>query len=172
MKIIKLICSSAMALIFMSCGSNQKQGNFSLLPHPQAFEIIGTSKISGNDFDGVINFNNISLQEISLGEISLSKGKKLILAKGELPDITSEGYKLEIAVNSIKITGKDDAGLFYGLKTLGQLLEDARDQEVNLPQCKIKDYPALAYRAIHLDIKQHQYHYKQEYLRPTDFLDN
>ncbi len=39
--------------------------------------------------------------------------------------------------------------------TLEQLMIDASDQGVNLPLCSIEDYPGLAYRAIHLDVKHH-----------------
>lgn len=45
--------------------------------------------------------------------------------------------------------------------TLEQLLEDAKEQSVNLPLCSIKDFPLLAYRAIQLDVKH--YREKKEY---------
>jgi hypothetical protein len=35
-------------------------------------------------------------------------------------------------------------------------MEDAAEQQVNLPSCSIKDYPLLAYRAIHWDVKHHR----------------
>jgi hypothetical protein len=41
------------------------------------------------------------------------------------------------------------------LITLGQLIEDAKDQNAPLPQCTISDAPALVYRAVHLDVKHH-----------------
>ena len=36
-----------------------------------------------------------------------------------------------------------------------QLLQDAKEQNVYVPLCTIVDYPSLAFRAIHLDIKHH-----------------
>ena len=60
--------------------------------------------------------------------------------------------------------GNDKAGLLYAFMTLEQLMEDAKEQDVSLPLCSIKDYPLLSYRAIHLDIKHHiektDYYYK------------
>jgi hexosaminidase len=47
---------------------------------------------------------------------------------------------------------------------LNQLLEDAHDQSVKIPPCKITDYPKIACRAVHLDLKSHldagYYYYK------------
>ena len=43
-------------------------------------------------------------------------------------------------------------------------MQDAEDQEAYLPQVEIKDEPALAYRAVHLDVKHHlekkEYYYE------------
>ena len=47
------------------------------------------------------------------------------------------------------------AGLFYGSQTLLQMLEDAHDQKVAIPACRITDYPDIAFRAVHLDLKHH-----------------
>ena len=94
------------------------------------------------------------LKDITLTE-EQSKAQ-LICNINDSLDIKAEGYILEISKKRITITGKDDAGLFYGFMTLEQLMEDAMEQEVNLPLCKIRDYPSLAYRAIHLDIKHHR----------------
>ncbi len=71
-------------------------------------------------------------------------------------DLKAEGYTLDISRKQISIVGKDRAGLLYGFMTLGQLMEDAQEQEVPLPTCTIEDYPLLSYRAIHLDVKHHR----------------
>jgi hypothetical protein len=79
-------------------------------------------------------------------------------------DLKAEGYLLEITGESVTITGKDRAGVMYGLMSLQQLAEDARDQGLALPLCSIKDYPLLSWRAIHLDVKHHlekkEYYYE------------
>jgi hypothetical protein len=73
------------------------------------------------------------------------------------PDLTlkSEGYELNILDESIEINATTNEGLFYGVITLGQLAQDASDQEAALPQVSIIDEPALKYRAVHLDVKHH-----------------
>ena len=47
----------------------------------------------------------------------------------------------------VTVTARTEAGLFYGCQTLEQLLEDSRDFDPEIPQMKITDYPAIAYRA-------------------------
>ncbi len=70
-------------------------------------------------------------------------------------NLNQEGYKLNILKNKISIVAKDEAGLFYAFTTLDQLIEDSKDQKVNLPMLSIKDYPLLKFRPIHIDIKHH-----------------
>ena len=71
-------------------------------------------------------------------------------------DLPSEGYTMEITEDLIEIVAKDEAGLFYGFVTLDQLIEDAKDQNASLPLIAIGDYPELAFRPIHWDIKHHR----------------
>jgi len=70
-------------------------------------------------------------------------------------NLNQEGYKLNILKNKISIVAKDEAGLFYAFTTLDQLIEDSKDQNVNLPMVSIKDYPLLKFRPIHIDVKHH-----------------
>ncbi len=75
-----------------------------------------------------------------------------------------EGYQLGISADHVEVASRGLAGLFYGCQTLEQLLEDARDTGSTIPACRIVDYPAMPYRAVHLDVKHHldtmQYYYE------------
>lgn len=79
----------------------------------------------------------------------------LILSNDASLPTSPEGYSLVVENKQVMIKARKDAGLFYGIQTLLQLLEDARDQQVNIPACSITDYPEIAYRAVHLDLKHH-----------------
>jgi len=68
---------------------------------------------------------------------------------------SSEGYILEISGRQVTIKAPQQAGLFYGIQTLAQLLDDSHDQQLEIPSCRITDYPEIPYRAIHLDLKHH-----------------
>ena len=82
------------------------------------------------------------------------KGVVLTLAESGVPE-SEEAYVLETDKNGAKVLARSWKGLFYGLKTLEQYLQDSRDRGVPVPAMKITDFPKLDYRAIYLDTKHH-----------------
>ena len=80
---------------------------------------------------------------------------------GEIPG----GYQLEITpVGGVRIEGNDEAGVFYGVQTLIQLLPTRAGVLPILPTLKIIDYPRFPYRGFHLDVLSHFF--------PVDFIKN
>jgi len=67
----------------------------------------------------------------------------------ELPE-HEEGYCLAVDTGGISLAASSAHGLFNGLQTLSQLVEQARDR---FPCALIRDWPALNLRGIHLDLK-------------------
>jgi hexosaminidase len=68
----------------------------------------------------------------------------------------AEGYALDIDAHGVRITARDDAGLFYGVITLWQLLTpDARHGAAWLPALHIRDQPRFAWRGLMLDSARH-----------------
>lgn len=68
-------------------------------------------------------------------------------------DLSDEGYALIVQSNKIIVGGKTEAGTFYGLQTLKQLVRgDGADAYVQ--GVKIVDYPAMRYRAFSDDISR------------------
>lgn len=63
-------------------------------------------------------------------------------------NLKSEEYTLSICENSVEIVGGDEAGCFYGIATLKQIIE-AYGRE--LPCLEIKDFPDMAYRGFYHD---------------------
>ena len=170
MKKLCNLCLFVGFIFILSCQSqNEIPGNFELLPLPQEFEIAGSSKIKCEDI--LFYYSSPNFKIPVTGDLLKNiqnvedKSKAQIICDIDVSlDLNSEGYVLDISNNQISITGKDKAGLFYGFKTLEQLMEDAKEQHINLPVCHIKDFPLLSYRAIHLDMKHHlekrEYYYK------------
>lgn len=72
----------------------------------------------------------------------------------ELP-VNAEGYRIQIANNVIKIKAKERSGLFYGLQTIKQLIQDMKEHNIPIPACDILDYPDVSHRAVHIDLKHH-----------------
>jgi len=66
--------------------------------------------------------------------------------------IKAEGYLLEVTNDHIVIVSLDDSGLFYGVQTLNQILNNVKG--LHLPLIKIVDYPDLPVRGVMLDISR------------------
>ncbi len=99
----------------------------------------------------------ILLKEDSTGDCI----NKLILKIDQQTDIGKEGYKLLIDDN-ISIIASDNAGLFYGVQSLLQLMPPQVYGELTLgirslqlPRLRINDYPRFKYRGLMVDISRH-----------------
>jgi len=148
------------------CASSQDikdfQKHFRLMPQPQKIELLNEKGISSTSFQSIYLQGTAAKPVLDglLATLPLSQkpgSGVLILNISTEKNIPSpiEGYVIELKNNQATISARDQAGLFYGCQTLLQLLEDAHDQNINIPACRITDYPDVAYRAIHLDLKHH-----------------
>lgn len=145
---------------------------FSLLPSPQEV-VLGKQNIVINSTWSVVPEGtnaNSAFKSLVDGAKALhdlqfsSKGENKIVLKIQPgivkgtsdPALNQQGYVLKISANKIEITGNADAGLFYGVQSLLQLLR--RDQAARLvvPECEIRDWPSLQLRFVHWDTKHHQ----------------
>lgn len=170
MRKIQGLFLSGCFLLLISCQSAEKKtGDFKLLPLPQQVEITGVSDLKYDDIKDyfIASEYNLPVRGDLLQNIKAvdnATQAHLICSIDHALDLSAEGYTLNISKKKISLTGKDEAGLLYAFMTLEQLMQDAKEQEVNLPTCNIKDYPFLSYRAIHLDVKHHlektDYYYK------------
>lgn len=82
-------------------------------------------------------------------EFDQKEGISLLFTKNEKVD--TEGYHLDISKNKILIEAADEAGYFYALQTLRQLIQNKNESPV-LPICKIKDAPAFPVRGYMIDV--------------------
>ncbi len=65
-----------------------------------------------------------------------------------------EGYKINIEKYKITITGKTEAGVFYGIQTFCKSIPIS-NETVQLPPVQITDAPRFNYRGMHLDVARH-----------------
>ena len=170
MKILPYLLLLGIFIVFASWQTKADRiGDFSLLPIPQKLEIKGSSRLKYENIRSYYTSPNVEfpvsdevLQHIKA--VHQKSEAQILCNIDEMLDIRGEGYMIDITENQISLVGKDKAGLFYALKTLEQLLEDAQEQDVCLPLCSIRDFPLLSYRAIHLDMKHHlekrEYYYR------------
>ena len=142
---------------------------FQLIPQPQSIEVYDGETFLYHEVTHILTEDSAPMPVLGdlLDALPQSKrkgrGVHLSLTSENTPE-SPEGYVLTIGKEQITIQARAEAGLFYGCQTLEQLLEDSRDSGQGIPPMKITDYPAIAYRAIHLDTKHHldrmEYYYR------------
>lgn len=150
-----------LTLSFSSCDSFQpKSTTFNLLPAPKDQFMLGASSLEVEAVSSAFESARIALIN---GEETMDFGLIQLALQPDL-GLKEEGYLLDISSENVSIQASSKAGLWYGLMTLGQILEDAKDQDGPLLAFKIKDEPELSYRAVHLDVKHHlekkEYYYE------------
>ncbi len=70
----------------------------------------------------------------------------------------AESYRLAVTPRGAELTAPGDAGRFYGLVTLQQLVDAARDADARAPRVAamtITDAPRFPWRGLHLDVGRH-----------------
>ena len=86
-------------------------------------------------------------------------------------NMKKEGYHLSVQKKGIIVEAKDQAGLYYGLQTLLQILPIKQDNNVtvtNIPFMDIIDYPRFEWRGLMLDVSRHFFNKKEVF----KFIDN
>ena len=158
---MRLVLITLISILFINCFSNKEVlKDFKLLPSVQEIKYNnGLSDLNFKNIKFAYSDNNIKLpirydftKNIQINNLSESTINYSIDPN---LNVIKEGYKLNIYKNKISIIAKDEKGLFYAFITLDQLIEDSKDQNINLPLVSIKDFPLLKFRPIHLDIKHH-----------------
>ncbi|RZL50010.1 MAG: beta-N-acetylhexosaminidase, partial [Pedobacter sp.] len=86
---------------------------------------------------------------------TLASGQKaIILTSAGADKLPAEGYTIQISANQIKVVGKD-AGLFYAVQSLMQLMPEKSNDKITIQAAEINDYPRFKYRGMHLDVSRH-----------------
>lgn len=142
---------------------------FQIIPQPQHIEMHKGRGINYDEIRFILNKSQTQYPVLGSFLDALprtekpGKGVFLHIHTENVPD-SPEGYVLTVQRDGIHISSKSSAGLFYGCQTLEQLMEDSRDFQAPIPYMKITDYPAVSYRAVHLDTKHHldrmEYYYR------------
>jgi hypothetical protein len=89
---------------------------------------------------------------------------------GEQPGPDSrEAYSLNVTAEGVTASARSSAGLYYAVQTLEQLVEGQGARAI-LPVVEIKDWPALAYRGVMVDMSHGALPTEKEVERQLDFL--
>ncbi len=157
----------------------------SLVPVPQKMELHdGTFRLSP-ETRILANSDSIKTAELLAGSLRKSTGYPLMVSrrffsgapsqnsillttKDADANLGAEGYELTVATNSVVIRAPTQAGLFYGVQTLLQLLPPeifstnvVTDVDWQMPCVQITDWPRFKWRGFMLDVSRHFFN-KQE----------
>lgn len=80
-----------------------------------------------------------------------STAKMIVLTSVGADKLPEEGYTINVTSKKIILTGKD-AGLFYAVQSLMQMMPDKQDGKIMLASVEIKDFPRFSYRGTMLDV--------------------
>ncbi|MGW0752269.1 beta-N-acetylhexosaminidase [Streptomyces sp. NPDC002587] len=119
-------------------------------PAPEARVVVApgdTAALSdeGKLLAGELRMGYAESGEPRTGDVELSLG-----AKGSGP---AESYTLAVKDGRVRITGPDEAGVFYGTRTLKQAVKNAG----SAPEGTVRDGPAKPQRGLNLDIARKYY---------------
>src|SRR6476620_4388445 len=148
-----LLCVFLTCLHAFGSDKNDFDKRFNLLPKPQQVDLLQERGVSATALRSLLLKGSAIRPPISgvLGNLPLAATPAagvLVLSITTDTDLpaSGEGYILEAKANQVTIRSRGQAGLFYGCQTLMQLLEDAADQQITIPACRITDYPDVPYR--------------------------
>ncbi len=142
------------------------KGNFIITPNTAIV-------LEGGNLENTAAYLNEYLSKnygFSLKMVKRSKGKNQIVLNYERLDYPLPGsYTMDVKDKEVYIAGDNEAGVFYGIQTLIQLLPPMKSTALRIPQLYISDRPRFGYRGMHLDVARHFFSvdYVKKYI---DFL--
>ena len=121
-----------------------------------------TFKASNPEAKGVAEFFVNKLKTSTGYNLAISETEgNIVLNVDPALEMNAEGYKLVVTPAGIEINAKTEAGAYYGMQTVLQLLPAEVESKTvvktdwTLPCVTIEDAPRFAYRGVHLDPCRH-----------------
>ncbi|MDD4108941.1 MAG: family 20 glycosylhydrolase [Prolixibacteraceae bacterium] len=117
------------------------------------------------EIEVVKSYSNLSYPSVILGVPSEDEKFKKFSSDIQSPVANNkESYVLDISKNSVTVSGGGEPGLFYGVQSLIQLLEEAKWTDSRLPGLVINDWPEIRHRLVHYNYFYHldRYEYIKE----------
>jgi len=173
-RIISFCLFIVFLVLYSSCTTpNRKEisnAQLSLIPQPSEIRVFEghfplapeTILVSFTDEQQkMANLFNQRLEELLGWKCTIGKADdvKNTIILSRVDSLAHEAYILDIDQEQISIKAASEAGYFYAIQTLLQLLptdkETAQLSELKLPQLSIYDEPRFAWRGALLDISRH-----------------
>ena len=160
--IFKSVLFSTLLLIGNSCSDRKgidvipmprsveyHSGNFTISPETKFYtNLSAESRQALTDYLEGTSLGSVPIAESATG----NNGIELNLCDSSI--VTgNEAYRIEIDKKGIRLSASTETGIFYGLQTLLQLLNNSDNK--TLPALTINDSPRFPYRGLHLDVSRH-----------------
>ena len=160
--IFKSVLFSTLLLIGNSCSERKEidvipmprsveyhSGNFTISPETKFYtNLSAESRQALTDYLEGTSLSSVPFAESATG----NNGIELNLCDSSI--VTgNEAYRIEIDKKGIRLSASTETGIFYGLQTLLQLLNNSDNK--TLPALTINDSPRFPYRGLHLDVSRH-----------------
>ena len=160
--IFKSVLFSTLLLIGNSCSERKEidvipmprsveyhSGNFTISPETKFYTILSAeSRQALTDYLEGTSLSSVPFAESATG----NNGIELNLCDSSI--VTgNEAYRIEIVKKGVRLSANTETGIFYGLQTLLQLLNNGDNK--TLPALTINDSPRFPYRGLHLDVSRH-----------------
>lgn len=133
-----------------------KGNEICLFPRPQKLKAFSDRFPIPSSFPCFIQDQSFQILETHLQKHGIfpikQKSEALILIRKEKLS-HSEAYNLKITPSQIILSGIEPVGVFHGLQTLFQIIEN-QEYLHNLPCLEIEDYPLLERRGFMLDVSR------------------
>jgi len=126
---------------------------------PGTFDFPKEITIRENDLAniGLEDFTALLQKELGSSVLKNGRGKRNSIRIEKVRNIGfsagTEGYFLEVGPEGITLRGTDEAGIFYGIQTLSQLITANRNGS-SIPCMTIRDYPDIPIRGWQDDISR------------------
>lgn len=160
--IFKSVLFSTLLLIGNSCSERKEidvipmprsveyhSGNFTISPETKFYtNLSAESRQALTDYLEGTSLSSVPFAESATG----NNGIELNLCDSSI--VTgNEAYRIEIVKKGVRLSANTETGIFYGLQTLLQLLNNGDNK--TLPALMINDSPRFPYRGLHLDVSRH-----------------
>ena len=160
--IFKSVLFSTLLLIGNSCSERKEidvipmprsveyhSGNFTISPETKFYtNLSAESRQALTDYLEGTSLSSVPFAESATG----NNGIELNLCDSSI--VTgNEAYRIESVKKGVRLSANTETGIFYGLQTLLQLLNNGDNK--TLPALTINDSPRFPYRGLHLDVSRH-----------------
>ena len=160
-----------------------------LIPYPQEVNLTGEDFLLDRGMTIVVDRNASEADRFAATDLAAQlqqtwgvkaamadapAGKSIILTRKGVPRELSalpkkkslQAYQLTASAGQVVIRAGGEAGLFYGTRTLLQIIKNGDEGEY-VPGMEITDWPDITERACHYDTKHHQdrYEYVEGFIR-------